>query len=223
MFRQVIKSVHIVSRGTNAGLYASGVFPSKININQFRAFSDSENPQNSSEEKKGTETQEPKKPTDAEIITNLQNEIKQLKDQVLRAYAESENTRRIASKDVENARLYANTGFAKSMIEIADDLERALAAVPPEGKNNADPVLKTLIDGIEMTDKNLQKVFQKFGVTKFGAVDDKFDPNKYEALYRIPDSEKPDTVGKVVKLGYMIKDRVLRPAQVGARVKPDSS
>jgi molecular chaperone GrpE len=174
----------------------------------------------------GEQQQESKQSSsESENVTKLQSEIKSLKDAYLRAYADAENTRRIAAKDIEIAREYANTSFAKAMLDIADDLERALATVPLEKRSslaNVDPMMKTLIDGIEMTDKNLQKVFRKFGVVKYGNIDEKFDPNIHEALYRIPDTDKPDTVGAVVKLGYKLKDRVLRPAQVGARVKPDN-
>lgn len=166
--------------------------------------------------------------SDTDVVGSLQNEIKNLKDQVLRSYAEGENIRRIAHKDVENARTYANTSFAKAMLDIADDLERALSVVSPDQKkslnesNKVDKTLMTLVSGIEMSEKNLQKIFSRFGVVRYGAVDDKFDPNIHEALFRIPDSEKPDTVGQIVKTGYKINDRVLRPAQVGARVKSDN-
>lgn len=217
MFRILARSGNTVHR-----LAAQPISCRKPVPFQLRNFSDS-NPATEQEGKKEEPTtSEEKKPSDAEVITNLQNEIKQLKDQVLRAYAESENTRRIAHKDVENARAYANTSFAKAILDIADDLERALAVVPADKRGGVDSTMKTLIDGIEMTDKNLQKTLGKFGVVKYGAVNDKFDPNIHEALYRIPDNEKPDTIGQVVKLGYMIKDRVLRPAQVGTRVKPEN-
>jgi molecular chaperone GrpE len=158
----------------------------------------------------------------AEAMNKLHEEVKDLKDQLLRAYAEGENIRRIAHRDVENARAYANSSFAKAMLEISDDLERALSVVTPEQKANGDKTLKTLVDGIEMTEKNLQKVFHKFGVVRYGSVNDKFDPNIHDALFQIPDHQnEPDTVAQIVKMGYKIKDRVLRPAQVGTRVKPN--
>lgn len=168
-----------------------------------------------------TEEKAPEVNNDAEVIKKLQEENKSLKDQALRAMAEGENTRRIAQRDVENARAYANSSFAKAMLEIADDLERAIAAIPPEHRNSEDPKVKTLVSGIEMTEKNLQKIFHQFGVVKYGTVNDKFDPNLHDALYKMTDNENPDTVGQIVKFGYKIKDRVLRPAQVGARVKSD--
>lgn len=169
----------------------------------------------------------PVEKSEAEVVSSLQSEVKNLKDQLLRAYAEGENIRRIAHRDVENARTYANTSFAKAMLEIADDVERALSVVPADQKkalnetNQTDKTLLTLVSGLEMSEKNLQKIFHRFGVVKYGAVDDKFDPNIHEALYRIPDNDKPDTVGQIVKMGYKINDRVLRPAQIGARVKPE--
>lgn len=153
----------------------------------------------------------------------LQEEVKQLKDQVLRSYAEGENIRRIAKRDVDNARDYANSKFAKSLLSIADDLERAMATVPPERRNSGDAVFDNLVVGIEMTEKNLQKVFSEFNVTKYGKAGEKFDPNFHEALFQVPDASKEaDIIASVVKSGYKLKDRVLRPAQVGATVKPDT-
>lgn len=157
---------------------------------------------------------------DQALIADLQKQLKEAKDQVIRSYAEEENVRRIARRDVENARTYANTSFAKAMLEVADDLERALSVVPAEKRAaTEDPHLKGLIEGIEMTDKNLTKIFAKFGVRKFGEVDDPFDPSLHEALFRLPAGDKkPDTIGQIVKKGYKLNDRVIRAAQVGARV-----
>lgn len=153
----------------------------------------------------------------------LEAEIKNLKDQLLRAYAESENTRRIAQRDVENARQYSASSFAKALLEVADDLDRALSTVPAEKRKTGDAVFDNLIIGIEMTEKNMQKVLRQFGVVKFAAVGDKFDPNLHDALFQVPPAEdrKENTIANIIKHGYMIKDRVLRPAQVGACVKQD--
>lgn len=152
----------------------------------------------------------------------LNAEIKDLKERVLRSLAEEENVRRIAKRDVDNAHAYANTSFAKAMLEVADDLERALATVPADHREAGNTALNTLVQGIEMTEKNLQKIFSKYGVVKYGKVDEAFDPNLHDALYQIPDAEKPNTIGNVVKAGYKLKDRVIRAAQVGARVAPPS-
>ncbi|KAJ1425029.1 GrpE-domain-containing protein [Ochromonadaceae sp. CCMP2298] len=147
-------------------------------------------------------------------------EIKDLKERVLRSLAEEANVRRIAKRDVDNAHAYANTSFAKAMLDVADDLERALGVVTAEDMKTADPKLTSIVQGIQMTDKNLSKIFAKFGVVSFGKIDDLFDPNMHDALYNIPetDKEKAGTVGQVVKTGYKLKDRVIRAAQVGARV-----
>lgn len=150
----------------------------------------------------------------------LKAEVKDLKERVLRSLAEEENVRRIAKRDVENAHAYANVSFAKAMLDVADDLERALHVVPADQRKNGDKTLMTLVEGIEMTDKNLHKIFKKFGIVKFGKVDEAFDPHHHDALFRIPDAEKPDTIGQVVKAGYKLKDRVIRAAEVGARVAP---
>ena len=136
-------------------------------------------------------TPPPPTQTDTEVtISNLNKEIKELKEQVLRSYAEEENVRRIARRDVDNAKIYANTSFAKSMLEVADDLERALSLVSEDQKQSGGPVLKSLVEGIEMTDKNLQKIFAKYNVVKYGSKDDVFDPTIHDALFQIPDNSK---------------------------------
>lgn len=159
-------------------------------VDSSKSFKDGE----VSSEQKTTTTDQPSPSSaaskEAEQISVLQKEVKDLKEQVLRSYAEEENVRRIARKDVDNAKAYANTTFAKSMLEVADDLERALSLVSVEQKTNGDPVLKSLVEGIEMTDKNLQKIFSKFNVIKYGNVNDVFDPSLHDALFQIPDASK---------------------------------
>jgi molecular chaperone GrpE len=211
-----LKAVSSVSHRVQPGVVLR---PAPVTFS-YRHFSSSEAPK--TEEAVETEAKpeagEAAKPVDPTIALNA--EIKDLKEKVLRSLAEEENVRRIAKRDVDNAHSYANTSFAKAMLEVADDLERALSTVPAEKRTSADPTLSTLVQGIEMTDKNLLKIFAKFGVVKYGKVDEKFDPNLHDALYQIPDAEKPNTIGMVVKSGYKLKDRVIRAAQVGARVEP---
>ena len=161
--------------------------------------------------------------SDAEIISSLEKQLKEMKEKVLRSLAEEENVRRIAKRDVENARAYANQSFAKAMLDVADDLERAMSVVSEEQRNAGDSTLKALVEGIEMTDKNLHKIFKKFGVEQYGAAGQEFDPNLHDALFQIPDASKPaGTIGQVVKTGYKLNDRVIRAAQVGAYVAPPS-
>jgi molecular chaperone GrpE len=102
-------------------------------------------------------------------IKELEEEIKAMKDKLLRSYAEEENVRRIARRDVENARDYANTKFAKSLLDVADNLERALDAIHPDQRSSADGTLKTLLEGVQMTYNGLQKVFQQHGIERVRA------------------------------------------------------
>ena len=152
-----------------------------------------------------------------EKIVELEETVKDEKDRVLRAYAEMENVRRIAKNDVSNAREYANQSFAKGLLDVADNLERALGSVEEKDVSDDNPLLKTLLEGVSMTDKELKKVFQKHGVSQYAAVGDAFDPELHDALFQYQDPEKEaGTIGQVIKTGFMYKDRVLRPAQVGA-------
>ena len=152
-----------------------------------------------------------------EKIVELEETVKSEKDRVLRAYAEMENVRRIAKNDVSNAREYANQSFAKGLLDVADNLERALGSVEEKDASEDNPLLKTLLEGVSMTDKELKKVFQKHGVSQYAAVGDAFDPELHDALFQYQDPEKEaGTIGQVIKTGFMYKDRVLRPAQVGA-------
>lgn len=124
------------------------------------------------DEKKDNSTDAAGAPEDAAHvhIKELEDEIKAMKDKLLRSYAEEENVRRIARRDVENARDYANTKFAKSLLDVADNLERALDAVHPDQRANADGSLKTLLEGVQMTYNGLQKVFQQHGIERVSAI-----------------------------------------------------
>lgn len=151
----------------------------------------------------------------------LEAEIKALKDQLLRSYAEQENTRNIARRDVSEARQFAIKSFAKSLLEVSDNLQRALDSVPPEDVGS-NAQLKLLYEGIEMTNTGLLKALEANGVKKYCETPgDKFDPLLHNALLQYPDPTKaPDTVGQVIKVGFTLNDRVLRPAEVGVVKKP---
>ena len=151
-------------------------------------------------------------------IADLEAEVKDLNDKLLRSLAEQDNTRRIAKVDVDNARQFAIKSFAKSMLDVADNLERALKAVPEAMQNDkeAHPVLATLYEGIEMTQRGLNKTFESNGLVKYGKDGEVFDPNLHDALFEYPDPEKtPGTIGQVIKSGFLLNKRVLRPAEVG--------
>jgi molecular chaperone GrpE len=125
---------------------------------------------------------------------------------------------------VADAKTYGITGFASDILDIADNLQRALDAVPPEAKAAADPGLKALMEGVELTERSLLNTLEKNGVRKFDPSGQRFDPNFQQAMYEVPDPSVPaGTVVQVVQAGYMIGERVLRPALVGVSkggVKP---
>ena len=151
----------------------------------------------------------------------LTQELQQVKDQLLRSLAEQDNTRRIATRDMEHARSFAIKSFAKSLLDVSDNLERALAAVPAESisataDSSNNDVLKTLYEGIQLTEKGLHKAFTANGLVKYGAPGDVFDPTKHEALMEYSDPKAtPGTIGQLMKPGYLLHSRVLRPAEVG--------
>ena len=160
---------------------------------------------------------------EATKIADLESQIKDLKDNLLRSLAEQENTRRIAQRDVANAKSFAISSFAKSLLDTSDNLTRALDAVPEDLRHDHEnhPVLANLYEGITMTDDGLTKAFAKNGLVKFGEKGDKFDPNIHEALFEYPDPEgEPGNVGQVMKVGFMLNKRVVRPAEVGVVKAP---
>ena len=153
-------------------------------------------------------------------IAQLESQIKDLKDNLLRSLAEQENTRRIAARDVANAKSYAIASFAKSLLDTSDNLSRALDSVPEDMRDDRDghPILAIMYEGISMTDAGLSKAFEKNGLKKFGSRGEKFDPNMHDALFEYPDATgdvAPGHVGQVMKVGFMLNNRVVRPAEVG--------
>jgi molecular chaperone GrpE len=147
-------------------------------------------------------------------ITSMDAELKAAKDRVAYALAEMENVRNIARRDAESGRKFAVQSFAKSLLDVADNLEMAIAAVPEEEASS--PGVATLLEGVKMTESNLQKTFAKQGLVRFGVVGDKFDPHLHDAMFTYEDaSAEKGTVGQVLKPGYQLHDRVIRAAQVG--------
>ncbi len=148
-------------------------------------------------------------------VEALTKEVAEAKDRTLRTLAEMENLRKRTAKDVSDARTYGITAFARDVLDIADNLQRALDAVPAEAREAADAGLKSLIEGVEITEKSLLKALEKNGVQKLDPLGEKFNPNFHQAMYEVPDSSVPaGTVVQVVQGGYTIGDRVLRPALV---------
>ena len=159
-------------------------------------------------------------------VEMLTREVAESRDKMLRTLAEMENLRKRTSREVADARTYGITGFARDVLEIADNLQRALDAVPAEARAAADPGLKALIEGVELTERSLLNALEKHGVRKLDPVGERFDPNFHQAMFEVPDASVPaGTVGQVVQAGYMISERVLRPALVavskgGAKAAP---
>src|SRR5256885_3076744 len=146
----------------------------------------------------------------------LAKEVAETRDRMLRTLAEMENLRKRTTKEVADARLYGITGFARDVLDIADNLQRALDAVPAEARAAADPGLASLIEGVELTERSLLNALEKHGVKKFDPSGQKFDPNFQQAMFEVPDaSVPPGTVVQVMQAGYTIGERVLRPALVG--------
>jgi molecular chaperone GrpE len=152
-------------------------------------------------------------PNAVEVLTK---EAADSRDKMLRTLAEMENLRKRTQKEVADGRTYAIANFAREVLDIADSLQRALDAVPADTKAAADPGLKALLEGVELTERSLLNTLEKNGVKKFDPSGQKFDPNFQQAMYEVPDASVPaGTVVQVVQAGYTIGERVLRPALVG--------
>lgn len=160
-------------------------------------------------------------PSAEDPVAAAQREAADYKDKVLRTLAEMENLRRRTEREVSDARTYSIAGFARDVLAVADNMHRALEAIGPELREHSDNKIKAFIEGVELTERELLKSLEKNGVKKFSPQGEKFDPNVHQAVFEIPNSDLPlGTVGQVIQAGYMIGDRVLRPAMVGVVKAP---
>jgi len=150
------------------------------------------------------------------VIEALNAENSQLKDRVLRTLAEMENLRRRTEREVSDAKTYGVTSFARDMLTVVDNLARALEHLPAEARATAYPSIRSLIEGVELTARDLEAALSRHGVRKLDPKGQKFDPNFHQAIFEAPDESVPSgTVSQVVQSGWTIGDRVLRPAMVG--------
>ncbi len=150
-----------------------------------------------------------------ENFPGAESELVELKDQLLRARAETENVRRRAAREKEDASRYAIANFARDMLSVADNMARALEALPEEDRSGDSP-MASLAQGIEMTERELLAAFDRHGIKKIEPMGEKFDHNLHQAMFEMPDdSAAPGTVVQVMQAGYVIADRLLRPAMVG--------
>lgn len=146
-------------------------------------------------------------------------EIADLKDRLLRAAAETENVRRRLEREKTDAAQYGATAFARDMLSVADNLSRALSAFPPEAA--ADETVKPLFTGIEMTMKELASIFQRHGISRVAALGQPLDPNRHQAMMEVESVDAaPGTIVQELQAGYMMRDRLLRPALVGVAKAP---
>lgn len=148
-------------------------------------------------------------------LASLQAEYVAIKDQLLRAVAETENTRRRLTRERDETAKYAASSFAKEMLDVADNLHRALAAIPAEALAK-DEVLKSLFDGVSATERQLDAAFTRQHIKRIWPEGEKFDSNLHQAMFEVPGTAQPSgTVVQVLQAGYTMHDRLLRPALVG--------
>ena len=147
-------------------------------------------------------------------LAELEAQLAEAKQSVLYAQADTQNVRRRLEKEVQDARTYAATNFARDVLSVADNLQRALDAIPAELRE--DEKFKGLVIGLEATGREVASVFERNGITRIASVGEKLDPNKHQAMMELPSADaEPGTIVQEMQAGYMIKDRLLRPAMVG--------
>ena len=154
---------------------------------------------------------------DHDRVAELEDQLAEAKQNVLYAQAEVQNVRRRAEKEAQDARAYASTNFARDILSVSDNLARALTAIPAEMRS--DDKMKGLVTGLEATGREIESVFARHGITKIEAMGATLDPNKHQAMLEVPSDAEPGTIVQEMQAGYMIKDRLLRPALVGVAKK----
>ena len=185
-------------------------------------------PPNQSEAATGDETtMQPEAAAAApKASTSLDRELAEYKDRLLRTLADMENMRKRTEREVTDARVYGISAFARDILGVADNMHRAMQALDDELRAKADDQLKALLDGVELTERELMNVLEKHGVKRIEPLNQKFDPNRHQAMFEVEDASVPSgTVVQVMQAGYLIGERVLRPALVavskgGAKATP---
>lgn len=160
-------------------------------------------------------------PVEESETAALKAEVADFKDRLVRTLAEMENLRKRTEREVSDTRQYAVASFARDMLTVADNLKRAIAAVPAEQRAEGDKALTALIEGVEMTERGLEQTLTKFGVKSVDAAGEKFDPAVHQAMYEIETADVPaGHVAEIMQAGYAIGDRILRPAMVAVAKAP---
>lgn len=151
----------------------------------------------------------------AERIAELEAQLAEMKDHAMRAMADTENMRKRTERERSDMKKYAITSFAKDLLSVSDNLRRALEAVPEEQRERNEVIIN-LLTGVEATERELLKVFEQKSINKIEPLNEKFDPNFHEVMFEAPSNEYPaGVVLQVIESGYMLNDRLLRPARVG--------
>ncbi|WP_270374154.1 nucleotide exchange factor GrpE [Marinicauda sp. Alg238-R41] len=164
-----------------------------------------------------TETESPA----GKSVEQLEAELDDLRNRLLRAAADAENTRKRAQRDVKDTRDYAITGFARDMLDVADNLSRAVAAMPDDARADAPDSVKTLIEGVEMTERRLLSTLERHGVKRIDPEPgDSLDPNRHQAAAQIPADQPKGKIAHVMQPGYIIGERTLRAAMVVVSAGP---
>lgn len=165
----------------------------------------------------------PSATNETQRIAELEEQTATLKDQLLRAVAETDNVRKRAQRDQEESSKYAITAFARDLVSVLENLKRASASIPPEAREQ-NPQLKTLAEGVDLTLKELVSVFEKYGIRRIDPLGEKFDHNLHQAVTQIENSAvPPGHVAQVLQAGYVMHDRLLRPAMVGVAKQSDQA
>ena len=156
-----------------------------------------------------------------DTVENQKKEIEELKDQLLRSLADSENLRKRTTKEILDAKKYSHISFVRDLVSSVDNLQRALKAVPEDRSQLSEPV-KNLIIGLEIVEKEITNTFKKHNLIEIYPLNEKFDYNLHQAMFEVPTIEKdPGFVVEVSQIGYLLHDRLVRPAMVGISKKPD--
>ena len=157
-----------------------------------------------------------------QTVENQNKQIKELKDQLLRSLAESENLRKRTIKEIADAKKYSHISFIRDLVSSVDNLQRALEAVPDDKSQLSEPI-KNLIIGLEIVEKEIINTFEKHNLRQISPLNEKFDYNLHQAMYEAPSKDyDPGSVIEVVQPGYLLHDRLVRPAMVGISKKVDS-
>ena len=176
----------------------------------------SEIPSPTNQQENGNDEQHPPVRTQEQIIQELSTERDQLKDQLLRALAEQDNLRKRTERDRSDTKKYAITAFARDLLTVADNLQRALSSAPTQEQEHTPEAIRVFVDGVAMTERELMAILTRHGVTRIESLGQRFDHNQHQAMFEIPNSDKPaGTVIQELQPGYSLQDRLLRPAMVG--------